>query len=366
MKMKLTKIYTILFGVSILLGAVSCQTEPLSSTENLSSANSSAKNGNDKVVPNLVWDECPTTATQVDLLAGQNTLVGNVKVESDGINYTITYTITEQGWCLSQTHLSVGEFPEDFPHTDSGNPKIGLFEYGESLDCTSSASYTVPVSEGTYIAAHAVVNCVSESSSEDTIANLPSTIHACVQAKPGENSYFDINIDPENSLSGITGAWCLDYDTHLNFGDCFDADVYTVFDDLSGLPLDYEETIGAINWILNQDYISQGYTYGEIQFAIWKFIEGKEINGPYLGAYDVLKAREIYDAALEHLNFVPQCGDLLGVILIPHISTVQPVIIAVPLECNEVGECEETAWADGCDFPGNNWATYFHYGDAQE
>jgi len=366
MKLKLTKVYTVFFGMCILFGAISCQTEPLNSNEDLTSANSSAKNANSKVVPNLVWDECATTTTQVDLLAGQNTLVGNVKVESDGINYTITYTITEEGWCLTQTHLSVGETPEDFPHTDSGNPKIGLFEYGESLDCASSATYTVPVSEGTYIAAHAVVNCKSTSEDFSTqMESLPIPVSVCVTGKGDSDSYFDISIAGDNFLTGSYNAWCIDLYKHLGNGECFDANAYSVYSEGLTYPFGHPENLSAVNWIVNQDFISQGYTFGEIQWAIWELLE-LDNNTSYccLGTWDKTKGQAIVALAIQHTDFVPGCGDQMGIAIIPTDETIQPVMISIPVPCG--GDCEETAWADGCDFPGNNWATYFQYGDAQE
>ncbi|WP_123812032.1 hypothetical protein [Mangrovimonas sp. DI 80] len=351
MKIRLTNYSNLIFGLFMLFAMFSCQVEPLNSEKKSENA--------------LSFVVCNTTSSQVDLIAGNGNgngyVVGTVYVEIVGSNYIITYTITNDMYCLTETHLSVVDSPSNFPVNGGGNPKIGNFEWSGSHDCIGMVSYTVPTSYGTYIAAHAKVNCISQSP-QDVIANLPSTVQVCVEAKPGTGSYFDLSISEGTSISGISGAWCLDYDTHLNYGDdCFDADVYTIFDDLSGLPLDYEETLGAINWILNQDFISQGYTMGEIQFAIWKFIEDEEIDGPYLGEYTLAKALEIYNAALSHLDFEPGCGDLLGVILMPQIPSIQPTIITIPIDCYE-GECSETAWGDGCGFSGNSWATYFQYG----
>lgn len=364
MKIKLTKIHTLLFGACILFGAISCQTEPLNSNENLTTANSSAKN-NGKVGGDLQWDPCSTTATQVDLLAGQNILVGNVTVESDGTNYTITYNITDDGWCLSQTHLSVGTSPSDFPHTDSGNPKVGIFEYGESLDCASTASYMVPVEEGTYIAAHAVVNC--KSTADEFTANmetLPITVPVCVTAKGDSDSYFDINIGGDSFLAGDFNAWCINLHKSLDDGFCFDANAYSMYGENLPSVFGKPEHIGAVNWIINQDFISQGYSYGEIQWAIWELLE-LDNNTTYccLGTWDKIKAQEIFDMAMQHLNFVPVCGELMGIAILPteNYPDTQPVMITIPIPCG--GDCDETAWGDGCSFPGNNWATYFQYGE---
>lgn len=363
--MKLTKIYIPLLGLCMLLGVISCQTEPLSLNGNLTVTNSSAKIKGNKVPVTLNWDECSTTVTQVDLLAGQNILVGNVAVEIVGDNYEITYNITDDGWCLTQTHLSVGDSPGDFPHTNTGNPKVGHFEFGGSLDCASTATYTVPISEGTYIAAHAVVNC--KSTSEEFAANiesLPVTIPVCVTAKGDGDSYFDIKIGGESFLAGDYNAWCINLHKSLSNDFCFDANAYSMYDenlpDIFGQP----ENLGAVNWIVNQDFLTQGYTFGEIQWAIWELLE-LDNNTSYccLGTWDEAKALAIFNQAIQHIDFEPGCGELLGIAILPteSFSSTQPVMITIPIPCDI--DCEETAWGDGCGFPGKQWATYFQYGN---
>ncbi|HEY5689482.1 MAG TPA: hypothetical protein VIS27_14350, partial [Yeosuana sp.] len=62
------------------------------------------------------------------------------------------------------------------------------------------------------------------------------------------------------------------------------------------------------------------------------------------------------------------CGD--NTILILDDGVHQPVIIPFPIECNEIGDCEETALGaangEGCNFPGSNWAPYFEYSDGAQ
>ncbi len=364
MKIKLAKIYTYLFSACILFGAVSCQTEPLNTNENLTTAKSS--NSKSAAVAELQWDDCSTKATQVDLLAGQNMLVGNVTIESDGINYTITYNITDGGWCLTQTHLSVGVSPSDFPHTKSGNPKVGNFEYGESLECASSASYVVPVEEGTYIAAHAVVNCKSVADEFNVnIESLPITIPVCVTAKGDGDSYFDVSLEGESFLAGNYNAWCIDLHKSLSDGFCFEANAFSMYAENLPNVFGKPENLGAVNWIVNQDFIAQGYTFGEIQWAIWELLE-LDNNTTYccLGTWDKTKGQEIVAMALQHMDFMPACGDSIGIAILPtdEFPDTQPVMITIPVPCGG-GDCEETAWGDGCSFPGNNWATYFQYGE---
>lgn len=98
--------------------------------------------------------ECITT---VDLMAGQNTVIGNVTIFNDAFNLYVTYTTTG-GWLLDETHLFVGEF-DDMPTTPLGNPKIGLFPYASVHDGISTYTYTIPLDweECITIATHAAV-----------------------------------------------------------------------------------------------------------------------------------------------------------------------------------------------------------------
>ncbi len=72
--------------------------------------------------------EAPTV---VNLQAGNSGgfSVGTVSVHNDDIDLTVTYTITEAGWEILETHLAVDTDPTcaGVPQTGKGNPKIGKF-----------------------------------------------------------------------------------------------------------------------------------------------------------------------------------------------------------------------------------------------
>ncbi|PWH82983.1 hypothetical protein DIS18_00025 [Algibacter marinivivus] len=368
MKNKFTNYFVRIFFITALLYVVSCETETLIEEEQVSDLNASisfeAKKG--KKSNGATFDlsqEC-VISSQTDLYAGQNILVGNVAVEVNDGNYIITYNITDSGYCLTTTHLSVVQAPEDFPISGGGNPKNGHFEYSNSHDCVDSYSYEVPTSKGSYIAAHAVVNCVADSNEDDILSNLPETVSVCVNDKgvDAEDSYFNITIDPENSLTGMYDAWCIDVDLSLNDDQCFEADVYSSLNAMPGGLFENPDTFDSINWIMNQDFISQGYSFGDIQWAIWELIDDANCNAcVYLGDdWSVAKGTEIYNLAVDNGDgFIPGCDELVAIALVDKNRQLQPIFISVPVTCNEPGDCEETAWGDGCDFPGNNWATYF-------
>ena len=365
MKIKFINLYTILFGVFILLGVYSCQDEPLNSEQNVLEDDSFSKQS----TANFDFDCDTPPADEVILYAGQTIDVGTVKVEEDGSgNYNITYNITNPDYCLTQTHLSVVEYRNDFPMTKKGNPIPGQFEYSESHDCVTSYTYNVPIEGRTYIAAHAVVNCISDVETEGFEATLPDEVEVCVTDK-GEDaidSYFNITIAPDNSLSGDYDAWCVDLDTRLNDEDCFTGDVYSSYEILPEGKFEYPENFGAVNWLMNQTIIGVdaggelgNYTFGDIQIAIWKLIDGNVCSAcSNTGPKNFERVDILVAMSLVHTDFVPSCGEDVVIIIVPNDGK-QPIFITIPAPC---GDCEETAMGAGCDFPGNNWFTYFEYG----
>lgn len=108
----------------------------------------------------------PALADGVPLLAGQDIEVGNVTVSNDGDNLYVQYNITEEGWCLTETHVHVATSLEGIPQKN-GNPIPGQFEYNGEHDCVTEYTYEIPLTredgtnwdDGTnlVIAAHAVV-----------------------------------------------------------------------------------------------------------------------------------------------------------------------------------------------------------------
>jgi len=340
----------------------SCQVEPVGD-ENLSSVDAKskvAKNSN-----SVAFDYSQDCAkSEAILYAGQTMEVGKLTVTEEGGNYIITYEITNSDWCITSTHLSVVNTPEDFPMTPNGNPKNGNFEYNDSYDCVKTVTYEVPTSKGPYIAAHADVECVTNSP-ETITANLPETVEFCT-VNQGPDAYLNITI-AEGGLAGSYGAWCIDNDSPIRLNNCYTANVYSLNDELPEGAFEYPENFGLVNWLLNQTIVGElspstgtAYTYGDLQFAIWKLlddIEDEDCEECSLGGFTPAHVDELVALALENgSDFTAECGDVTGVILIS--EGVQPLIIPTPLNCSP---CDETAWADGCDFPGGNWATYFEF-----
>ncbi len=107
---------------------------------------------------------------QADGGSGGGFPVGSVSVGNDDDGITITYTITEAGWELLETHLAVYTDWADMPLTRKGNPKIGKFPYSTSYepgDSVTGVTYDLTLDEldasvgdELYISTHAVVAMV--------------------------------------------------------------------------------------------------------------------------------------------------------------------------------------------------------------
>ncbi|MGW9686032.1 hypothetical protein [Flagellimonas sp. 2504JD1-5] len=354
------KLLLAVLAVSI-IGLYSCESEPV--TENTLES----IEGKTSTVQFDFSQDC--VMTESTLFAGQNVEVGKVSVSVSGGNHIITYEITNDDWCITETHLSVVNTPQDFPLNNGGNPKIGNFEYQGNHDCEKTVTYEVPIEKGSHIAAHAVVEC-STNSVENIIASLPETVDFCTTAfRPnnGDDGYFAVTIE-EGLLAGEYGAWCVDVDQRLVLECIEGASVHSSIGDLPEGAFEMPENFSAVNWLLNQNIIGQPsgdespYTGDDLQMAIWLLVDDltdlEELaSRGSLSNWDANRVNELVAIALENNDFTPECGDYIGVIMIPEGK--QPLIIPYPLECTD---CEETAWADGCSFPGGSWATYFSLG----
>ena len=155
--MKNTTYSLFLFLVFTLL---SCDVEKL---DNIESAEKKAKANfvvtqSDQGTIDGSDEHCKT----VNLIAGQNHIGGTVTVDVEGDNLIITYTTNDE-WTLDVTHLSITNCEEGgFPSTNSGNPKIGNFEYSSNHeDAVTEVTYIINLNDVTdefCFAAHAEVS----------------------------------------------------------------------------------------------------------------------------------------------------------------------------------------------------------------
>ncbi|MBP7830200.1 MAG: hypothetical protein KA248_09815 [Kiritimatiellae bacterium] len=102
----------------------------------------------------------------VNLIAGQHHDAGDVLVGNDDEFLFIVF-LTQDGWGLKETHVSVGAGLSDIPQTKTGNPQVGRFEYKSAHSGETMYVYVIPLETLGFeeedcgvVAAHAVVEKV--------------------------------------------------------------------------------------------------------------------------------------------------------------------------------------------------------------
>ena len=342
--------------------------------------------------------------------------IGEVCVENDGETLTVTY-YTDGGpwWSLLTTHLHVWNPLEDGGPklVGGGNPVPGQFAWQvPDAETATSATFNIPL-VGNYpgkgkktgdaydwtgdiinIAAHSVVgNGLCDC--ELLLEALPDSGTMTI-AYPGSetSSYVTITFDPDSILSGDLPGWCAEADTDITEGDYPETLVYSsLCDDLETDRI-ATDNLGSVNWVVNN---REGYTDGDVQYVIWMLLSGKLPDNPevvlsivgtdedpagYFTAgqgYDAERAAPLLAESLENDGFVPSCGEVMVVVLIPPSIPVvgapdipqQIMLVEIPAPCCETAwggtvvelggddDSDENGW--GLDFPGSNWAMYFTY-----
>jgi len=321
-----------------------------------------------------------------DLLAGQYTDVGDVLVWNDDATLYVKYDVTDADWCITETHLQVSTSLDAIPQK-KGNPIPGHFEINESHDpCISEKEYVYDISwaVGTelFVAAHAVVGTQAgfeDPNLDNFAAALPDQVTMSV-TYPFANgpAYFPTTtVSGGTVLDGTYEGWCVDTEHEIYENVGYTANVYSSYEELPAGVVDRPENLDLVNWVINQGFVGKvspggfgTYTYGDVQRAIWELIDdGQSASG--LGSWDGRRVTEIVMAAQTNgEGFIPGCDDYVAVLLQPvgegDVTTNQVITVAqvtfasVGIPCVPIFEYE-TAWGDGADFLGKNWATYFIY-----
>lgn len=308
-----------------------------------------------------------------DLLAGQTQDVGEVRVWNDGTNLHVEYEVDLVGWYLVETHLAVGDSSGDIPQTKKGNPIPGKFDYKHHDIYDVTDEYVIPLADFGFevgddiaIAAHAVVQTIGgcETDLGALEAALPDQV-LMLLAFPGGDSTVNVWISSGTYILGPFDGFCIDTDLAILSQIPYIANVYSSYETLPAGLVEFPENLDLVNYILNQGWYGQSspsggtYTYGDIQRAIWALLDDNQ-STIGLGPWSQERVDEILaDAYANGEGFIPGCGEYIGIILEPFFGQqpLQPIIVLIPF----YGFIDETAWADGTDFSGKNWATYFTY-----
>jgi len=322
----------------------------------------------------LMLVAAPAVADQVhDLVAGQNTTIGEVLVCDDGSDLSVTYDAT-YGAFLSTTHLYVSQ-------TAPKKHAPGRFPYKHEDIWSQVDSYSIDLGDlgatdgdVLYVAAHAGTELIV--GFEDPVLDIfdpdvPDTV-TINSSFPGGTSYWSTTVSGGTMLDGTYEAWCVDNDTTMSPGANYTAAVYSTYEAAALGYVENPATFDQVNWILNQDFVGTAsprcagsYTSGDVQRSIWALVEDGQ-SGAGLGSWSQCRVDEILaGAAVEGPGFEPGCFDQIAVMLVPingaQTLIAQVLVIEVDLECTPIVGGEETAWGDGDLSFKRSWGSYWEY-----
>ena len=377
----------------------------LAGCQNSSNITSPENNFDKPTPPSVYVYDCDTTpisvddTASVDLIAGQNNPVGIATFIWTGTQLKINYELNQPG-TITEVHIDFATTKNNdannggFHANSQGSPQPGHFDINTTA---SGASWNTTVSKDDllnflnlpsgsdvdhfYIAAHGVVNY-------GTCPTLPIGEWRYLPNLNGVNYYIEnVTLYDENSqgspviLSGLNG-WCVDRGRsaldNTWYSSLVQVDFVCSYGEDLHCYLDKPENIGAVNWLLNNKTYAGTPSLYDIQVTIWKLISNNNDFSHYTGFYDPARVNTLYEEALNHTNFVPSCGQIIGELMIQtgvdycsplSTNAMQVMLIERTVECSG----SDTMWGfnfddgapvsgESCRFvdPGN-WARYFQF-----
>ena len=337
--------------------------------------------------------------------------IGSVELSlSDSGLLTVTYTSkglladSRDDWSLNSIHFDFGKDKISIPTTKTGNPQVGLFDFGgKQASFINTGDPTVvqftvsgvAQSDLAYWAAHASV------SQRDAISafnqSLPDQVNFQLTDGPsaGDSSYWKTTVtgSSEAWMNTTFDGWCVDTGRTIGTGSTYRADVYSsIGDDLTGV-IDKPQNLDRVNWLLNNanlmvgksisnmysygssdascsDYQNGGtaavydtitgsaatdlgaITYADIQRAIWGLVTNNQSTSGLYGDYSAARADEIADRAyILGRGFMPACNQKAAVLFRPvdgSDNTTNQITIGQVTIISPSGSCDgrnDTAWA---------------------
>jgi len=222
----------------------------------------------------------------------------------------------------------------------------------ETLDIGEKAaltvSYTVSDGNGGTATADIALSFCGDANDLTSLASaLPTgTVQFVVTngyAGSTSNAY-DLDLSIADGVSGADGyfdglsvadAYCLSVTEEVKPGEVVEATLTIFADgstDLPGTGVNgeaAEDNADLINWILNQDWDDLGYTDEDIQGAIWELTD--DLAGYPSGTSTAVDA--IVESAIANgEGFVPDDGQIVGILVNPVDSGVQPFVIGIAFD----------------------------------
>ncbi|NEQ96173.1 MAG: hypothetical protein F6K30_05540 [Cyanothece sp. SIO2G6] len=125
------------------------------------------------------------------------------------------------------------------------------------------------------------------------------------------DSYFDLTIYDTVLEGNDFNAWCVDKYTFITVGEDYSATVYSSYETIPANLISRRENLDLVNWIINQDYISRGFSAAAIQDAIWELVETDYIQEEPNSSIIVQEAIDNGE------GFVPDYGEKVAVVYAP-------------------------------------------------
>ena len=285
--------------------------------------------------------------------------VGDILVWNDADFLYVKYVLMEAGWCLLETHLHVADDPLAIPQKN-GNPIPGQFELPAMYfePCTTyEYTYVIPLDWPScidiYIAAHAVVATVS---SECLLVVSDASAEWSADGAAWEPAVACWVHSSWTDIAGATWIWrTYETDPLWEYNNVPEGGWY--FRKSFALPSTaFGITASAV--AANGD---NAYTIALNGVSLVPGGEGvMDKDDPNHGGWStivdhVIPAGVVADGdnelQLRAMNYYDWGG--------PYDN---PAGLAFKVEvCYDYIDREETAWGDGTDFEGKNWATYITY-----
>lgn len=306
-------------------------------------------------------------------------------------------------YVVTTAHIHFASSVNDIPHAKNGNPIPGQFEYNIPVDPYQSV-IEVEVDFDTYGAIHlSVVKYGGVEGFNFYLPNNQVTLRITDYPSAGDPTYFKFRVTNGGFIStydmgygpGVYAGWCIDVDHTIALNTNYAAYLYSSYETLPSWMvgpgnIEYPENLDKVNYLVNHFEAGQvvqpldgscnpvgspqALTYGDIQRAIWHYIDNNQSTSG-LGNWNQNRVNAILcdvNAEGHGEGFVPGCDQKIVFIVVPtgtqgsfniQIVIGQPVIGEIEVPCYTSGG---TAWGDGkfgANFQGaNQWGTYFLYG----
>ena len=302
-----------------------------------------------------------------NLIAGQHDDVGDVLVWDDDTSLFVKY-VTDDA-CLNEVHLEAASDLDGIPQTKKGNPIPGQFsefgDYSSSSCVTESDTFVLPLNACNYIAAHAEVFVFGGSNSTNIVYELINP-----GAETGDMTGWDFS-GPVRAID-VRPESC--GDVYPRSGEYFfDMTEYPASDGSMWQEVDVASYAGALykagGWVqteLYPDVTKTGITendYGEL-IVTFKDIDGFELSsvssGPIGNPVCGDPNGDLY-ASFQIEGYIPD-GAVSAVYQLKGYLVGGSYVNVFYDDLFFDIALDETAWGEGTEFDGKNWAMYFTYG----